>query len=102
MAFTYTDKNQKRTVRTGKAYKATVNAAVVVGDLLAPAISNYRLSLEQQVKRGVSLRQYVEEFWQMKHGTPLSDAMLAMIAKEDQLLSCQRDTMGLAPVAGSA
>ena len=37
MAFTYTDKNQKRTVRTGKAYKATVNAAVVVGDLLAPA-----------------------------------------------------------------
>lgn len=37
MAFTYTDKNQKRTVRTGKAYKATVNAAVAVGDLLAPA-----------------------------------------------------------------
>ena len=37
MAFTYTDQNQKRTVRTGKAYKATVNAAVAVGDLLAPA-----------------------------------------------------------------
>lgn len=37
VAFTYTDKNQKRTVRTGKAYKATVNAAVAVGDLLAPA-----------------------------------------------------------------
>jgi len=37
VAFTYTDKNQKRTVRTGKTYKATVNAAVVVGDLLAPA-----------------------------------------------------------------
>ena len=37
MAFTYTDKDGKRTVRTGKAYKATVNAAVVVGDLLAPA-----------------------------------------------------------------
>ena len=40
MAFTYTDKNQKRTVRTGKAYKATVNAAVAVGDLLAPANAN--------------------------------------------------------------
>ena len=37
VAFTYTDKNQKRTIRTGKAYKATVNAAVAVGDLLAPA-----------------------------------------------------------------
>ena len=37
MGFTYTDKNQKRTIRTGKAYKATVNAAVAVGDLLAPA-----------------------------------------------------------------
>jgi len=37
VAFTYTDKDGKRTVRTGKAYKATVNAAVVVGDLLAPA-----------------------------------------------------------------
>jgi len=40
VAFTYTDKNQKRTVRTGKAYKATVNAAVAVGDLLAPANAN--------------------------------------------------------------
>jgi len=37
VGFTYTDKNQKRTIRTGKAYKATVNAAVAVGDLLAPA-----------------------------------------------------------------
>jgi hypothetical protein len=40
VGFTYSDQNQKRTVRTGKAYKATVNAAVAVGDLLAPANAN--------------------------------------------------------------
>lgn len=59
MAFTYTDKNQKRTVRTGKAYKATVNAAVEVGDLLAPAnadaSSTYKLADDSDRAKAVAV-----------------------------------------------
>jgi len=70
-------------------------------DLLSSAISQYRLAIAEYTKRGVSLRKFCDDYWQQKHGNPLSDAMVAMLQKEEQLLSCQRDVIGLAPVAGS-
>ncbi len=59
MAFSYTDQNQKRTIRTGKAYKATVSVAVAVGDLLSPAnsdnASTFKLADDSDLARATAV-----------------------------------------------